>query len=566
MMRSLLCFLFLVTGLFAQTPWGAGAIKPSGATTALNLNDYFNQRRFDVRHYGAKPDNLTFDQTAAFHRAIAAAAVEGGTVVVPPGVYPVNILLDVNGVNFEFSSWQSQSTTTQNYLVPWDITKPCFQIGNNTKFLNGFYIKNLTMHGIGPNGTGEIGMLMPGGVNMAHFTSLSIRRFAKRQLSIRSDGAYCSEYVYFDGLNLEGCGTATPGEGVLHLHYGGEVSGSWVTAIYINNFTIRSNDGEPAIYTEGVMPCFTNGWIQCGMGTANSVGGIVLVPRVTASYGTYTPSIQGWNVQFENAGISGFALNDVRKKTVDNQIGNSRILGSWLKGDWSFNGGCEMKSLDGTLTVIGGQKLHLPSPNLVSARTYGSHWFSDPATPSTTNAQIYQSSGNFLLENTTAGASINLRGGGYVDIYANTGRVAQFNFSSTGGQYLKFVNATTGNSPSIAAEGSDTNITLALAGKGTGDVAVTTGNLAINTLGKGLKVKTGTNAKAGTAVLVAGTVTVANTSVTANSIIMLTSQVNGGTPGFLRVTAKTAGTSFVITSSSGTDTSTVAWHIIELIP
>lgn len=545
-------------------PWNDRSTEIVGIWDGVAINS--DGEHIDVRTYGAVPNDLSFDQTYAFHDAIAAAAVKGGTVFVPAGEYAVNILLDVNGVNIQGCSWQSQSTSTRSFLVPWDITKPCIQIGNNTKFLNGFYVSNLTLHGIGPNGTGAVGMLLPGGCNMGHFVNLSVRRFSNRQLSLRSDGAYCTEYVYFDGLNLEGCGTATPGEGVLHLHYGGEVSGSWVTAIYINNFTIRSNDGEPAIYTEGVMPCLTNGWVQCGWGTAGSVGGIVLVPRVTASNGTYTPSIQGWNVQFENAGISGFALNDVRKKTVDNQIGNSRILGSWLKGDWSFNGGCEMKSLDGTLTVIGGQKLHLPSPNLVSARTYGSHWFSEVGTPGTTNAQIYQSSGNFLVENSTAGAFINIRAGGYVDIYANTGRVAQFNFSSTGGQYLKMVNATTGNSPSIAAEGSDTNITLALAGKGTGNVAVTTGALAINTVGKGLQIKTGTNSKAGTATLVAGTVTVANTSVTANSIIMLTSQVNGGTPGFLRVTAKTAGTSFVITSSSGTDTSTVAWHIIELIP
>lgn len=100
----------------------------------------------------------------------------------------------------------------------------------------------------------------------------------------------------------------------------------------------------------------------------------------------------------------------------------------------------------------------------------------------------------------------------------------------------------------------------------TGDVNVSTGNLLISTIGKGLQVKTGTNAKIGTAVLVAGTVTVANTSVTANSRIFLTSNVDGGTPGWLRVSAKTVSTSFVITSSSATDTSTVAWVIIESIP
>lgn len=100
----------------------------------------------------------------------------------------------------------------------------------------------------------------------------------------------------------------------------------------------------------------------------------------------------------------------------------------------------------------------------------------------------------------------------------------------------------------------------------TGDVTLSTGNLLISTIGKGPQVKTGTNAKIGTAVLVAGTVTVANTSVTANSRIILTSNVDGGTVGFLRVSAKTVGTSFVITSSNPLDTSTVAWYIVESIP
>jgi hypothetical protein len=40
-------------------------------------------------------------------------------------------------------------------------------------------------------------------------------------------------------------------------------------------------------------------------------------------------------------------------------------------------------------------------------------------------------------------------------------------------------------------------------------------------------------------------------------------QTPGGTPGFLRVSARTAATSFTILSSSGTDTSVVAWLLVE---
>jgi hypothetical protein len=67
----------------------------------------------------------------------------------------------------------------------------------------------------------------------------------------------------------------------------------------------------------------------------------------------------------------------------------------------------------------------------------------------------------------------------------------------------------------------------------------------------------------GTVVLAAGTLVVPALNVTASTRIFLTSQVGGGTPGFLRVSTRTAGTSFTILSSSVTDTSTVAYLMIE---
>lgn len=81
----------------------------------------------------------------------------------------------------------------------------------------------------------------------------------------------------------------------------------------------------------------------------------------------------------------------------------------------------------------------------------------------------------------------------------------------------------------------------------------------------GLRIKEGANAKQGVSTLVAGTVTVANTNVTATSRILLTVQSLGTVtaPKAIAVTARTAGTSFVITSADATDTSVVAWEIFE---
>jgi hypothetical protein len=92
------------------------------------------------------------------------------------------------------------------------------------------------------------------------------------------------------------------------------------------------------------------------------------------------------------------------------------------------------------------------------------------------------------------------------------------------------------------------------------------GDVVLGTPGLGLKIKEGSNARMGVATLVAGTVTVNTTAVTNSSRIMLSGQNASGTHGHLNVSARTAGTSFSITSSDAGDTRTVAWIIFEPAP
>jgi hypothetical protein len=93
---------------------------------------------------------------------------------------------------------------------------------------------------------------------------------------------------------------------------------------------------------------------------------------------------------------------------------------------------------------------------------------------------------------------------------------------------------------------------------------VSEGNLIADIAGKGLNIREGTNARMGTATLNGTTaVTVTTTAVTANSRIMLTIQVPGGTPAGAYVFTRTAGTSFQVKSFGASDTSVIAWVIIE---
>lgn len=97
------------------------------------------------------------------------------------------------------------------------------------------------------------------------------------------------------------------------------------------------------------------------------------------------------------------------------------------------------------------------------------------------------------------------------------------------------------------------------------DVLATDDDLSLKTAGKGLQFKEGSNARMGTATLVAGEAVVANTSVTADTRILLTTQSLGTVTASMpvAVTARTAATSFTITSSDATDTSVVAYLLME---
>lgn len=151
---------------------------------------------------------------------------------------------------------------------------------------------------------------------------------------------------------------------------------------------------------------------------------------------------------------------------------------------------------------------------------------------------------------------------------SQTGTISGFGFSSTAEVFTASVGGDAVNRHMTRADGlnewgdgtnpRDTNLYRASA-----NVLATDDDLAFNTTGKSIKVKEGTNAKMGIATLVAGGATVATTAVTSTSRIFMTVQVPSGSVGAPRVASRVAGTSFTIASSQPTDTSTVAWLLIE---
>lgn len=110
----------------------------------------------------------------------------------------------------------------------------------------------------------------------------------------------------------------------------------------------------------------------------------------------------------------------------------------------------------------------------------------------------------------------------------------------------------------MSAAGTDADIDITLTPKGTGDVNVTGGNLAIETAAKQLQVNGGAVTDfIGQATLTAGTVTVANTNIAAADRVLVTRHgINGSTALGVFDVAITPATSFSITARKTADATT----------
>lgn len=352
-----------------------------------------------------------------------------------------------------------------------------------------------------------------------------------------------------------------------------------------------SATAQPTVLTASITPSQTNITVQ------QVVGFPVSLPYILAlDYNSPSEEIVLVTAQ------AGTSLTVTR--AYDSTSGASHNVGAAVRHTWTALDGNDSRAHEGSASAVHGvtgalvgttdtQTLtnkSLTSPAITGTVTGGASYASPSITgtvaggasytgPTITSPSItgaVTGGASYATGNITMGSANTIVIGGDVTLQRLSANVAQLNNTRL------FINRATNTSPaeSLQVTG-DTNDRLSVRtdgkmswGDGTNPVdtdlyrsaagiLATDNHFAIAVAGQGLQVKEGTNAKMGTAVLVGGTVVVNTTAVTANSRIFLTAQNTGGTAGALRVSARTAGTSFTITSSSGTDTSTAAWFIVE---
>jgi hypothetical protein len=147
----------------------------------------------------------------------------------------------------------------------------------------------------------------------------------------------------------------------------------------------------------------------------------------------------------------------------------------------------------------------------------------------------------FYLTNSTAGLAGSMR------IAATSGQLELFSGTAQG--------------VLLNSNGGPTNIS--------GDTSLQNGNLNISLIGKGLFVAQGADARMDSCTLTAGTCTITNATVQAagsgagtDSIYCTGQDDNGGTAGAVRVSARTVGVDYTVTSTNVLDTSIVSCLLV----
>lgn len=291
-----------------------------------------------------------------------------------------------------------------------------------------------------------------------------------------------------------------------------------------------------------------------GTATVISILGVRVINNQThgISIESGQPAVNIWGVTFSGSGTAASGTNyDL----------------NWSGSATGIVDGCRFSSalvatgtagVQSSVNIGSGQNVRFMNIYFVGTGTTSSNRFT--ATPSAvliTNNGTYQ----FMTQlNLTGAVTSTSTISAQPSSNSNTILSSNTNGSSAFDSYRK-----TGDGTSAAGTGSAGRDT-SWGRQGAAQFGTPDSDIVIGLAGKGLRVKSGSNARAGTATLVAGTVTVANTSVTASTVILL----GGNTPvtanaGALYVSSVSPGTGFTVKSTNASDTSKFGYHLVESI-
>ncbi len=525
------------------------SVLASGSTTTNTLADRFSEV-VDARDFGATGNGVTDDTTA-----LQAALNTGRNVYVTHGNYLISSTLSFTANNqcLIGDGFSATNVVTTNPLTNVNMTQ-IFTNSAITMLAMGDYkgtqLKNVFING---NTFATNGITMsPTGMPSLGFNIVLENVYVSDVITTALDTGYAADSTF-----IRVC-----------------VNGFHNTAAAVTTTGIRVG---------GTNVSFVGCWVH---GTKNAVLAAGSIARFTDSTFTSFPynSAQP-HLKISSTSVANYSFTNCYFETMPMIDPNSKGIGALTYT------GCFMETQDptnlfdlstatsGTLSVVQcrlhettiATRVNAPSPLSVSLIGNAQTAITTTGTAAFLKAQPVGVQSAAFNVSGTSGSGYQLGaafGYGYVALNADatlSGTLGMFG-GATGDNDL-YLNCPLNQTVYLRANNA-TLASFAAAGSVITNPLSVTGNVTLNTAGNGLKIKEGTNATMGTATLSGGTVVVNTTKVTATSRIFLTGQSLGtvAVPSNYGVSARSAGTSFTILASAPTDTSVVAWEIIEPAP
>ncbi|QMU70814.1 glycosyl hydrolase family 28-related protein [Streptacidiphilus sp. P02-A3a] len=560
-----------VTGVVAGIAGTVTAATPAAAAAAADPLDWY-----DVKLAGAAGDGAT-DDTSAIRAAIAACP-PGGTVYFPVGVYLISAQLTL----------PPRITLRGGYAPHWpQYAKDSPEISACVKAMSGFSdpamvrvldksqggwtqeymssarITDLTLDG-GNEGTLVAGIYATGQVVDLALSNVCINNMSGHGLYTDSYGGNQPKGWQMHHVAVQSCG----GAGFYHANTGS--AGFAVTDMTYEACWAGANGSD--------------GW---HIASAISVDLIGCRSEFNAGYGYYAAgssrirwvdcdtdrsTMSGWRLECQGGGSRSIILSGclANRDGANNDITPAGYAGIDIVGTSTAPhnpvtiSGCVINvndndSGEGIFCPDYGLKTtYAPQVSVSGTLLNGTV----AALLDTQNQVVYDSTTRFNATSATTGATT-LEAANSMRIIgaAGTNRDAQWWTAASGKRW-----ALRASSTAEAGSNAGSNFDV-VRYDDTGtviDTPVTVDRQTGVTTLNGLAINEGvTGPRMGTATLAAGKATVANTSVSATTRIFLTAQSVSGTAGALTVSARTAGTSFTIGSTSATDASVVAWMLVD---
>jgi parallel beta-helix repeat protein len=512
----------------------------------------------NVLDFGAVGDGVAND-TAAIQAAITSMAVTGGNLVFPDGNYKITSTVTLSSnVNY---------IAQGNAIITLAVTEIGLQIPNaGTRItINGFTISGVSSRAISStiggtcsritiinntiSGATLAGAGYTSGVFLTNASDCVIENNSFSNNGVGTGTVFSADVAFY----APAAGTQNSRNKVLNNRCASTVASFNIIAFNIDRTVISENSCSGALNGAGNNSGYGIAVYDTSSGT---------LPYSTTSFNTISDNIvtntQGTGIYgagVDNTSIVGnvCTTNGTTQSDVTLPVGGIVLNGPFCSQNSVVGNTVASSGKDG-ICISTNNDTTVSGNSISTSAQHGIHLRGTSSTLSVSNNTIISSSQRGIFDDVIAKAYVSVTGNTVrastsagIEINGMTQSVVSSNVSVVNGTYGIQNN---GNYNLIAQN--------VLIGNTTGSFIGTSG---IGNVLRDNKLSDG--ASQGVATLVAGTVTVSTVEVRSTDVLLVTRSVSGGTSGQLTAGSIVSGTSFQISSSSGSDTSGIYWQIVH---